>query len=102
MKCHEVPANPKPADLAEILAKFNLDQEIGNQAQVVDLAQFVDLVGGIVAQLASGSNLSTSKDRDALCNLSDKHLGNLLWGPWDILYRGGCRTRRTQPNATPL
>ena len=53
MKCHEVPANPKPADLAEILAKFNLDQEIGNQAQVVDLAQFVDLMEGIVAKLAS-------------------------------------------------
>ena len=36
------------------LRKLNLDQEIGNQAQVVDLAQFMDLVGGIVAQLGSG------------------------------------------------
>ena len=32
---------------------INLDEEIGNQAQVVDLTQFVDLAGDIVAQLAN-------------------------------------------------
>ena len=68
MKGHKVPAtlNCSP------YRNFNLDKGMGKLAQVAELVQFMDLGRVEPAKLANGGNLSTSKDRHALCNLSDK------------------------------